>query len=294
MKFSRLILLIIFCFGILFCFGCSDIKVDASSDENLKNSLEIIKKNLSKEEQKKFDEALKAILFSEIDFRDPNKIEEKVKKTLDGKTAKEIIEEGNKLKEKRRLLKEKRQKEEEKVLEEQKKQAIMEIEKLQKEIFDLGVKKERFLKGKEEMQKFKVISSKFYFSKGTFSSGPIIELTVKNGTKYPISRAYFKGRLTSPGRAIAWVEEGFNYEIMGGIEPGEQITWKLAPNMFGEWGQAPKDRNDMILTTEVYQIDDANKEPIYCDYELSELEENLLSLEERKAKLEELIKEKHK
>jgi len=35
----------------------------------------------------------------------------------------------------------------------------------------------------------------------------IIELTVRNGTGHPISRAYFEGTLSSPGRSIPWYKD---------------------------------------------------------------------------------------
>jgi len=84
-----------------------------------------------------------------------------------------------------------------------------------------------------------------------------------NKTEYAISRAYFHGVLVTPGRSIPWVEEDFNYQIRGGIEPNESATWKLAPNMFGEWSEAPKDRSGLLLMTTVEKLDGPNGEPLF-------------------------------
>ena len=59
---------------------------------------------------------------------------------------------------------------------------------------------------------------------------PMIELTVKNGTSETVSCAYFEGAIASPGRSVPWYKDTSNYEIQGGIEPGETATWELAPN----------------------------------------------------------------
>ena len=84
---------------------------------------------------------------------------------------------------------------------------------------------------------------------------------------------------------MPWVDADFNYSIHGGLEPGESVTWKLAPNQFGEWGKAPKDRDDMVLTVTVDRIDDASGKAIF-DAEFSKDDEDRLeSLKQRLAEL---------
>ena len=113
-----------------------------------------------------------------------------------------------------------------------------------------------------EMTKFRIIKSRFYLQKGTLSDDPIIELSVKNETDHPISRAYFEGTLLTPGRSVPWVKDEFNYEIAGGLEPGESANWRLLPNRFGEWGRAPN-RSDMVLTVKVRRLDGPNGEKLF-------------------------------
>jgi hypothetical protein len=130
-------------------------------------------------------------------------------------------------------------------------QVISEIEAIEKELGEIA-----------ELKLFDVVGARFYFAKNTFSDEPVIELTVLNKTAYPVSKAHFYGTLKSPGRSIPWLEEEFSYEIRGGLEPGEQATWKLAPNIFGDWAEVPKNRNDMILYVQTTGIDGADGEPI--------------------------------
>ncbi len=147
-------------------------------------------------------------------------------------------------------------------------QVISEIEGIHRELREIA-----------ELRLFAVIGARFYFVENTFSEEPVIEITVLNKTAYPVSRAYFYGTLKSPGRSVPWLEDSFSYEIRGGLEPGEEATWKLAPNIFGEWADAPKNRNDMVLYVQTTRIDGANGEPIIDfitndDYRKRELELN--------------------
>ena len=136
------------------------------------------------------------------------------------------------------------------------------------------------------LSKFKVKRSRFYKRKGKYDiiKKPIIELTVMNGTNESVSRAYFTGTLASPGRTIPWIKDDFNYEISGGIESGEEVTWYLAPNTFSDWGDvdAPK---DAVLTVEVTELDGANGNELYStnnfgEDEMERLEELLKSYPE--------------
>ena len=103
-----------------------------------------------------------------------------------------------------------------------------------------------------------VLKSAVYHRDSDFMSELHIELHVRNDTGRPISRAYFHAVAVSPGRSIPWVEDDFNYEIPGGLEPRESAAWTLVPNMFGEWSNLPRDRNDIQLRVDVVRLNDAN------------------------------------
>jgi len=94
-------------------------------------------------------------------------------------------------------------------------------------------------------------------------------LSVENGTNKAIARAYFKGVIASPGREVPWFTDTFNYQISGGLEPGEKAEWNLAPNMFSDWGKvnAP---SDAVFTVTVIRVDDAQGNPVFGDAEFSE------------------------
>ncbi len=260
--------------------GCGDKKVDSSTDEKLKTSMEAVKRSLDDEKKKEFEDAVKAMVFSEIGnifeaSANPDGTQRTIKDKLHGKTANEIIAEGN------RIIVERKKKERE--------QALSEIEETKTKVAELEKKRSDADKAKEDLKKFNVVRSRFYFRKISFMEEAVIELTVKNETQHAVSRAYFHGVLSSPGRSVPWVKDSFNYTISGGLEPREQVTWKLSPNMYGEWGNAPKGRNDMILTVAVTRIDGADEKPIY-DSKFSEWDkENLEKLNERLNKLEKTV-----
>lgn len=226
-------------------------KIDGTSEETMKSSIEEIKKSLTNEKKQEFEEALQSILFSGINISDilageegSKKVVDDIKGVLNGLTSDEVIAKGIEI--------------QRKVEAKKKEQAKIEIEELYQ-------KKELASKNRKELKAFEVIKSRFYKrKKGSYyiTYEPIIKLTVKNGTKQAISRAYFEGTLSSPERSVPWLKESFNYQISGGLEPDEEVTWSLAPNSFSDWGtvQAPK---DAILTVEVIALDDAEGNKLY-------------------------------
>ena len=246
MKTKALFVLVIF----LFMAGCSAPKIDASSDEELKSSIAKVRESLPEEKRSEFDEALGTLAFEEFDLTDfiqeeATKIgttEAKMKAALNGKTGEEVIAAAQE------VIRQREEKEKE--------QALLEIKELQD-------KREEAEKNKLELAKFEILRSRFYKQEQEFfGKQPIIELTVKNSTPFPVSRAYFIGTLASLKRTIPWLKDSFNYEIPGGLESGEEASWRLAPNMFSEWGTVAVPK-DAILTVEVVKLDGADGEPIF-------------------------------
>lgn len=240
----------------LFVVGCGEPRIDSSTDKSMKASIAKIRESLPQDKRAAFDKALQVIAFSQVDLKGlmtqgapgVDATLGKVKDVLNGKTGLEVIAEAE------RVRKERKERERQK--------AVSEIKKLEE-------RRAKAEGAKSELAKFKVIRSRFYKQKTQFMEKPVIELTVRNETAQPISRAYFKGTLASPNRAVAWLRETFNYKIPGGIEPGEKAAWKLSPNMFGSWGtvKAPK---DAILTVEVEQLDSADGKPLFSARVFSE------------------------
>lgn len=237
--------------------GCSDPKIDATTDESMKASIEKVRQSLPQDKRDSFDEALKILAFSQIDLKGlfaegasgVGSTKGKMKDALNGKTGLQVIAEADRIKKERK--------------EKERTQALNEIKELEE-------KQANAESAKSELAKFEVLRSRFYRRKEQFmGEQPIIELTVKNGTAQSVSRAYFKGTLASPNRSVPWLQETFNYKISGGLEPGEEAEWKLTPNMFSDWGKVDA-LEDAILTVEVEQLDGADGEPLFSSRSFTE------------------------
>ena len=229
----------------------------------MKSSIEKVRSSLAEEKRPEFDEALQGLAFSNIDFgdlaeasEDEGGFEEKLRSSINGKSAQQIISEADEI----RIERERRQRE----------QAL-------EEIGELEAKLKEAESAKRELEKFEVSRSRFYKEEQSFGGDqPIIELTVRNGTDQAVSRAYFEGVLASPGRSVPWHKDTFNYSISGGLEPGEEAAWKLAPNMFSDWGEVDAP-GDAVFTVTVRRLDGADEEPIYDARGLSDSQRERLA-----------------
>ncbi len=256
--------LFILAFVTLFLVGCSKPTVDTSTDESMKSSIAKVRESLPVDKRAQFDEAIQLMAFSQIDLKSifaegvagVGNLEGKMKETLNGKTGEQIIAEAAQIK----LERERKQKE----------QALQEIKELEE-------KRQSSIEAREQLKSFKILRSRFYKRERAFmGKQPIIELTVKNGTSQPVSRAYFAGTIASPNRSVPWHQDTFNYSVPGGLEPGEKATWSLAPNMFSDWGKVDAPA-DTIFTVIVERIDGADGKALYSSSEFGELEEKRLS-----------------
>jgi hypothetical protein len=250
--------------------GCGQPRVDTSTDEAMKESLQEVRDTLPESKRGELDSALQTLAMNQLNFAevlatgkapDAEAAEKDLKSILQGKTAEEIIASAD------RIVAAQKAKE--------RARALKEIQELVKE-------RDAAASAMEELVKFEIIRSRFYKERDYFGSPePRIQLKVRNGTKHPISRAYFKGKISSPGRAVPWLEEEFNHSIPGGLEPGEEAEWILAPNQFSEWGRvtAPPDAGLIVTVT---RLDGPNGEAILSTQEFTE---------EDQARLEALQKE---
>jgi hypothetical protein len=238
--------------------------IDASTDELMKQTTQEVKSSLPEADRSKFDEAIKLLVFSQINMKDifaagtlgTGSVESKMKDSLNGKTAQQVLAEAEKIKSER----EQRQRE----------QAIEEIAKLEKK--HLATEK-----AKEELKKFQVIRSRFTLEEQKYiGKQSIIELTVKNGTSSPVSRAHFEGVFVTPGRSVPWHKDTFSYSIPGGLEPGEEQSWRLALSIISGWSkvEAPV---EAVLTVTVQRIDGADSQPLYAVTGFTERDEKRLS-----------------
>lgn len=261
MKFVISSLLVLLAVGLT---GCGPKRIDGSSEAAYKKSLEAMSKSLNADEQKTLGESLMVVALNGANFFEmgaaPGLFEQRARAELNGKTYAEIVAKAKEI-EAARAAKEAAEK-----AEQEKREAAAKVERkkqIENELAELTAEKSKAVSDAEALKKFVIERSRFYFSEGGYRQEATIELTVKNGLSAPVSRVYFKGQLTSPGRSVPWVADDFNYPIRGGLEPGETVTWKLSPNMFSDWGKAPKDRTDLVLTVELTQVDGADGKALY-------------------------------
>lgn len=243
--------------------GCGDPKIDGKSEAAYHSSLTKVAEGLPEAQRKEFAEALSIVAMSQLSLSDmfsgkqsADSFKGKTIASLDGKTAAQVIDEASKIRADREIK--------------EKQQAI-------KEVSDLLEKKAGAEKDRSELAKFTVSKSRFSMRPEQYLSGsqPLVELSVSNGTSHPISRAYFKGTIASPGRSVPWFSDDFSYSIKGGLEPGESADWSLAPNMFSDWGKidAPA---DAVFTVEVVRLDGPDKKALFDSRKFGEADERRL------------------
>ena len=245
--------------------ACAEPTVDASTTETLKTSVDKMREALSPDQRPQFDEAIQVLTYSQIDVKSimndgdsaVAKFEGRVKATLNGKTAEQIMADAS------AMIAERQRREKE--------QALQEIAELEK-------RKQDSVAAREQLKAFEVSRTRFYKREQEYGQPqPIIEMTVKNNTGHPVARAFFEGTLASPGRSVPWLQKAFNYPISGGIEPGEEATWALAPNQFSEWGtvQVP---DDAILTVTVERLDGADGQSLFTKSKFTDDDQTRLDL----------------
>lgn len=242
-------------------------RLDASSDDAFQESMARVRGSLSESDKNAFDEALQALMFGNLSFSDfmtdPDgtaaRFEQDVKRSLDGKTAADVILAAES------VIAERKAREREQGLE---------------EIAELRAAREASSAARKSLKDFKVVRSRYYKDERSYGRmEPVIELTVRNDTKHPVARAYFEGTIASPERSVPWLVEDFNYSIPGGLEPGEEDTWNLAPNSFSEWGRVDAPA-DAVFTVVVKRIDGADGEALFSADQFSERDaERLKELE---------------
>lgn len=260
------------CLAIPLVAGCTEKRVDTSSDETMKHSVAQVRESLPLIQREDFDAALKTLIASHLDMKQmftnamagdttlqgtTANLADKLKGEISGKTGPQIIAYAGDIRRERDAR--------------AKAQAFEEIK-------ELKAKKVMSDKAKEELANFVVLRSRFYKQAQRYGNDkPIIELSVKNNTARPISRAYFEGTIASPNRAVPWLRETFNYKISGGLEPGEEAEWTLAPNQFSDWGkvEAPA---DAILTVTVTGLDGADEKTLFSSNDFSKRDAERLAL----------------
>jgi hypothetical protein len=229
--------------------GCGDPTIDTSTDAAMEESVAEVRESLDPEMRARFDTAMMTVGMSGVSLETlmagetgAASLASQIKGKLEGRTGEEVIQMADSI----RAAEEA----------ERRRQA-------QQEIAELEERKKRAETAEAKLSDFEIQRSRFEMRESYFGTEePIIELTVRNGLDVAVSRAYFTGTLQSEGRSVPWIQEDFNYQISGGLEPGETATWRLAPNQFGPWGQVDAP-SDAVLTVRVKRLDGPDGEPLF-------------------------------
>src|SRR6266851_6323843 len=119
------------------------------------------------------------------------------------------------------------------------------VEKAKSALKDIQADTEAAMQRQDEkkslLEKIAITKPRFSFQKNSVMNQPIVSFTIQNKGNIPLKRIFMEGNLQTPGRAVPWIKESFNYEIRGGLEPNETQNLNLAPNMFSDWGKVPQD-----------------------------------------------------
>ena len=94
--------------------ACGEPKIDASTEESMKSSMEQIKARMTTEERAEFEKAAQVVLMTEVDFKemmqaalrgeefDSEQVASDMKNRLDGMTAADILSEAERIKSERK------------------------------------------------------------------------------------------------------------------------------------------------------------------------------------------------
>jgi hypothetical protein len=227
--------------------GGGPTKIDGSSQSAFHASIQKATAELSPADQSAFTKAMMIIAFKDIGDaagtgglagavaampKSEDAAFSKLSALANGKTATEIIAEAGKVQKERTS-----------------RQTIADqtqIDTLTKQISDTATAQAA---AQTVLVKLVIKGARFYFPADQIIQRPVVDFSITNGSELAIKKAFFHATLTTPGRPVPWVDDDFNYDIPGGLNPGESQRLQLSPNMFSKWGNADlKARRDLVLT----------------------------------------------
>jgi hypothetical protein len=231
-----------------------DPRFDASSLEKTKESISRLKQALPESRRPQFDAAVRTMLQGGWHANGPaselTEISEEIRLNLDGKTAEQIIAEAPRVKDER----EKREQDRER-----------------QELEGLDAKYKSFLDANDQLAHFRILSSRFYIRRDEMlGEKPVIEMKVKNETHYTVYSVYLECSLNGSGSAST-DRKKLQYDIHGGLQPGQMSHWYLSPDAFFDWENAKIPRRPGLKIS-VVRIDGPDGNALYAAQELSEPE----------------------
>lgn len=139
---------------------------------------------------------------------------------------------------------------------------------LEAELRELEVRYEAAMRNDAMLRGLVVESATFISERANdLGTGPIILQTVRNETGQALSEVRFKAIVREPGRTIPHIDAVFSYEIPGGIEPGETLTWSLLASQ-RHWRVATP--STAVMEVEPIGLWDANGDSLVDEVRLSD------------------------
>ena len=93
-----LVLIALLVSGLMFVTGCGDPKADGSSEEAFKKSISDMEKGMDEPKKEKLEKAVQTLMMKNVLFAkgDVDTMKKHIKETFDGKTADQLIADGEK------------------------------------------------------------------------------------------------------------------------------------------------------------------------------------------------------
>lgn len=257
--------------GALLLFASCEQRIDASSQEATTESIKKICEDLSPSEKEIF-QASCLIIAIDAGIADDGY------KKLDGLTVEEVNAMAEAISQRRKIEREQREKEEaarRKKLEEERiarekeeaeRQRQAEIRLLTEKLATLKEQEATNMRHAECRNKVIICATSFRKAKNEFMEQPVIAFTIQNKSEQTLSAIIVDAVLTSTGRKVPWVTDGFRYSFPGGLNPGEEQKLELSPNMFSDWGRL-ENRPDYLLELTLKQAEDETGKTIWETYE---------------------------
>ncbi|MBG53095.1 MAG: hypothetical protein CML99_11870 [Rhodobiaceae bacterium] len=259
------------------CFQ-SEPKLDASSEERFQESVRAVSESLSPESRESFTKSLlgialnptgdeKPALAQLVELANatdssPNVIFQRVGPIVDGKTGLQVI-----------ALADQRQ------LETYQRQLVALQEEIEDLQHDLDDARAREAEAERILGAIELSGARYYWSNDRYRRSPAFDFKIENNGSFAIKRMFAHGVVETPGRSIPWIDEDFNYEFTGGLEPGESKTLTLAPNTYGPWGKPDlRDRTDLVMSITILDLENAAGERVVTPrgaLTISEIQTNL-------------------
>ncbi|MGV7093230.1 DUF6694 family lipoprotein [Siccibacter turicensis] len=243
--------MIISALAVLLLAGCNDPKIDATTEDTLKSSLQEVRNSLDEADKPRFDKAVEVVALSNISIPELLQakekendafIQNKFKETLNGKSGKEVISLADDITRKQA---------------DEKRQAVA------REIATLEANKAHRDLATEKLQAFELKSSRIEYGKEVNGDAPVtLIMTITNPEKIPVYGVSWVIERFIDGKPYPDTARTFSYVFPQPLAAGERGEITLSLGNKTAWA------NDGHLTPEafsvwLYRVDGADKKPIY-------------------------------